>query len=117
MMQTFIQKFRELPFKTHILIAFGLSLLVVVLIVLIKSFLPPEVPLFYGRPVGETQLTKTLGLTIAPGISIMILILNSFLSILTTNMFVKKILITSALVASLLTAITVVRIIFLVGFF
>ena len=116
-MQTFIQGFRELPFKNCIYLSFGISVLTIVAVVAFTGFLPPEVPLFYGKPVGAGQLTKTLGLTIAPATSLLILALNLFISILATNAFIKKVLIITTCVVSILVAITVVKIFFLVGFF
>lgn len=115
MMQTFIQNFAKLPSKNFIFLAFGISLLTILSVLGLKSFLPPEVPLFYGRPVGEAQLTKTLGLAIAPAISILILAVNTIISIMTPDILTKKILIISSFVISLITSITVIRIILLVA--
>ncbi len=117
MMQTFIQKFRELPFRNYIYFSLGLSFLTIAAVLILKNFLPPEVPIFYGKPAGEAELTKTLGLLIAPGISIVALGMNTGLSVIATDVFVKKILIITGLVISLLTSITVTKIILLVGFF
>lgn len=113
-MQIFIQKFRELPFKNYIYLSLFLPILVIAAVLILRNSLPPEVPIFYGRPVGEAQLTKTLGLTIPPLISIAILGVNLTISILTTEVFVKKILIVTGFVSSLLTTITVIKVIFLV---
>ncbi len=78
--------------------------------------MPPLAPLFYGRPVGEAQLTNSLGLLIAPGTSFLITVLNLFLSLWTKDDFLKKLLAVSTIVISVLTAITVTKIILLVGF-
>lgn len=114
-MQPFIQGFRNLPFKTYIYWACGISLFTILLIVALRSYLPPEVPLFYGKPVGEGQLTTPVGLMIAPGVSLAILALNLFLAIFLADDFLKKVLIISGLFVSLLSAITVIKIILLVN--
>lgn len=116
-MQTFIQGFRNLPFKNYIYTIGGITLLTMLVVVAFSSFLPPQVPLFYGKPVGEGQLTSTFGLTIAPLTAILILIINSIVAMFTENTFIKKILIVGGFVSCLLAIITVLRIIFLVGFF
>jgi hypothetical protein len=82
-----------------------------------KSFLPPVAPLFYGRPSGPEQLIVTLGLTIAPLFSLGITIINLFLNIWIKDQFIKKVLAVSALGISILTIITVVKIVLLIGFF
>jgi len=116
-MQTFTQGFRELPFRNYIYLAFGISLFTIAIVALLSSFLPPEVPLFYGKPVGGGQLTKTLGLMIAPVSSLAILAVNCAIAILTKEIFTKKMLIFAAFAACLLSTITTFKIIFLVGFF
>lgn len=85
-------------------------------LLLFKSILPPLAPLFYGRPMGEAQLTKTLGLLIAPGVGILITLLNLFLSLGIKDDFLKKLLAISAIIISVLTTITIIKIVLLVGF-
>lgn len=87
------------------------------MILVFKSLLPPVVPLFYGRPFGESQLVPVLTLFFAPITSIVITFVNSGLAILTEDVFSKKILVSGAFLLSLLITITVLKIIFLVGFF
>jgi hypothetical protein len=94
-----------------------MSLLTVAVVLVMGRLLPPEVPLFYGKPVGEGQLTSTLGLSIGPAVSLLVLGINIVISFLLSNTFTRKVLIISAFVVSLLIAITVVKIVFLVGFF
>lgn len=79
--------------------------------------MPPVVPLFYGKPSGEGQLVPTLGLLIAPAASLLITLLNTALSVVTNDTFFKQVLIATTLLITLLTTITVLKVIFLVGFF
>ncbi len=107
----------KLPSRNYVYASFGISLFVSLLVILLKGWLPPEVPLFYGRPVGEEQLVLTFGLLIAPGVAILITILNIILVKTIGDMFLKRALIMASFFVSILTAITVLKIIFLVGFF
>lgn len=107
----------RLPMKRFMYSSIGLSLFTALAILGLKGLLPPEVPLFYGKPTGEEQLVPTLGLLIAPGVSLLIVILNTIFVGLTKDVFLKKALIISSLFVSVLTTITVIKIIFLVGFF
>ena len=107
----------KVPLKNYIYLALGLNTLVLILIFVLKGFLPPEVPLFYGNAVGETQLVKTLFLIVAPLSSLAILLLNTFLSSTFSDIFLKRALIVASLFVSALTTITVVKVILLVGFF
>jgi hypothetical protein len=107
---------KKVTYKNYFLAAIIINIGVVLSLVLLKSFLPPLTPLFYGRPAGEAQLTKTLGLFIAPGASFLITILNLCLSLRVKDDFLKKLLAISAIVISALTTITIIKIILLVGF-
>lgn len=107
----------NLPFKGYIYTTVIINLLILVLIFACIGFLPPEAPLFYGNVLGESQLTKTIFLAIAPLTSLIILIVNISLSYITDDLFLKKVLIVSALFISILTAITILKIILLVGLF
>ena len=104
-------------YRNYFLASIIINLLTALAVLILKSFLPPLTPLFYGRPVGATQLTATLGLLIAPGISLLLTIVNLLLSFTVKDDFLKKVLAVSTAFISLLTTITVIKIIFLVGFF
>lgn len=87
------------------------------LALLAKPFLPPQIPLFYGLPESEEQLSLSLGLCL-PGIfSLIILTLNFFLAKTVKDEFLKKTLAVAALIVSVFMIITTVKIIFLVGGF
>ena len=72
--------FKNIPFKNYYLAALIIAILSAVLTLVLKNFLPPVVPLFYGKPEGEEQLSQTFGLLIIPGISMVVTILNFFIS-------------------------------------
>jgi hypothetical protein len=99
------------------LAAIIINVLCVAVIFIFKEFLPPVVPLFYGKPAGDGQLIPTLGLIVAPVVSLIITFINLGLNIIIKDIFLKKILAVAAIFLTLITTITVVKIISLVGFF
>lgn len=108
---------KKIKFNNYFLVALILNVVSILAPIILRSFLPPVVPLFYGRPAGEAQLTSTVGLIIAPVISTAIVLINIFLNLKTKDDFLKKILAIAALLVSIVTTITVAKIILLVGFF
>ncbi len=108
---------KEMSFKNYIYFSLVINLLTAGLVFAVGSFLPPVTPLLYGRPVGVGQLVPTLGLLIAPGVSFFITIINIILIIKTKSDFLKKVFFAAIVLTSVLTTITVIKIIFLVGFF
>jgi hypothetical protein len=108
---------KKVTYRNYFLAAIIINIVVALLLLLLKSFLPPLTPLFYGKPVGESQLTGTFGLLIAPGVSFLITMLNILFSLWVKDGFLKKILAISTIIVSVLVAITIIKIIFLVGFF
>lgn len=108
---------KKMPFKTLIVSALGLNIVAILIFVLLKGFLPPIVPLLYGRPSGEGQLLPVLELLIAPSLSICLIVINGIIANITADSFSKKLLASSAFMVSLLTTITLIKVIFLVGFF
>lgn len=112
-----LSAWRQAQFKNYVYFSIGLNVLTALAVLIFKKEMPPIVPLFYGRAIGESQLVNLAGLLIAPGVSLFITILNLFLSSITSDLFLKKVYVITAFLISLLTTITVVKIIFLVGFF
>ena len=107
----------KIPLKKYLYLAAALNLITIFTIVLVKTSLPPVVPVLYGRPTGESQLLPTLGLIIAPSVSLLILVSNCVVATLSKDLFLKKVLVLTALLVSLLTTIAVVKVVLLVGFF
>lgn len=108
---------KNLPYKGCIYFSLVLNALSLVSILVLRRFLPPLVPLFYGLPSGAEQLTPTVGLIIAPIIGFALTFVNILVSRLTRDIFLKRTLIISSAFVSLLLSIAVTKIIFLVGFF
>ncbi len=108
---------KKLPLKGFIYSSLGLSLASAVLILITLKNLPPVVPLFYGLPSGADQLVPTLMLFIVPGFGLFITAVNILLAQILKDPFFKKTLVVSTTFISFLGAITIVKIISLVGFF
>jgi hypothetical protein len=108
---------KKLPLRGVIYGSFGINLASVALILALRSFLPPVVPLFYGQPYGEFQLVPTLGLLTVPATSVLITLINSIIATRLHDHFYKKALIFSSLFVASLGLIAILKIIFLVGFF
>lgn len=87
-------------------------------LLLLFSFrnLPPQVPLFYSKPWGEEQLATPFLLFIPPLVALIFLSINRVLSSWLKNPFITKILLSGATMASILTSITIIRILFIVIF-
>lgn len=111
------KNWKETPFKGYVYATLAINLFVGLMILIVKGWLPPLVPLFYGLPVSGSQLIPAIGLEIAPGTSLVITAINIYLSFWVKDVFLKKVLVISALTISILSAITVIKIIFLVGLF
>ncbi len=78
-----------------------------------QAKLPPEVPLFYSLPWGETRLTDPHWLWTLPALSAVVLILNVIGSTLSSTNVLTRILSSTAFVVTLLALITLGKILIL----
>lgn len=53
---------------------------ILIILIFIRQ-LPPQIPLFYSRPWGNEQLSPFWGISILPGLSLLVFLLNSLLSL------------------------------------
>ena len=104
-----------IPYLNYVGVILAVNVILAVTIMLIRDRIPPTVPLFYGRPRGVEQLAPQIFLLIPPGLSILVTILNTIMMAITEDKFIKKVLIGIAFAATLLSTITVSKIILLVG--
>lgn len=99
-----------------IVIACTITNLIVILIGLLAKFvLPPQIPIFFGFPQTEEQLASSLFIVIPPIISLFFITLNSIFTIKMESSYIKKSLAFASLAVTLLSTIAVIKIIFLVG--
>lgn len=106
---------KTLPFKNYIYSAFVIDILTIAFVLVVQPKLPPQIPLLYGLPQGEAQLTGPLGLFIPTGFSLIFIAINLFLSGFTKDDFLRKVLAVTSLAVAVFAAITSVKIAFLVG--
>ncbi|OGM09819.1 hypothetical protein A2W13_01400 [Candidatus Woesebacteria bacterium RBG_16_36_11] len=107
---------QEIPQKNLIYLGFLTNIIGIALIFLIRSkYLPPEVPLYYGLPEGEAQIVPSLNLVFPFVFSLIIISINSLITLFIRDDFLKKTLVIGGLVATFFSVITIIKIIFLVG--
>ena len=111
------QVFKKPPFLKLIYISIFLNLICILGIIAIKQSLPPEAPLFYGLAEGEDQLTTTLGLTLPGVASIFIVLINLLIATFIENELLRKSLIIAGFFVSVLSFITTIQIVLLIGAF
>jgi hypothetical protein len=114
---TQLNPFKFLPYFKISIFVLLINTLIIALILYLRKSLPPVVPLYYGKPAGEEQLGSSLSLLLPPAISIILTIINSIFAKLTSDPFLQQVLIGLTIVVSVLSTITVLKIIFLVGSF
>lgn len=104
-----------IPYSKYVATILGVNILLSILVLLLQDNIPPTVPLFYGRPRGNEQLAPQLFLLLPPGIAILVTALNTIFAVITEDKFIRKVLIGIAFAATLLSTITVIKIVLLVG--
>jgi len=79
--------------------------------------LPPQLPLYYSRPWGESQLATSSLILLLPLLSLIILILNNFLAVflLKSMRLFSRLLIIVSLIFSMFSAVTLFRIVYLIS--
>ncbi|PIP57053.1 hypothetical protein COX04_01675 [Candidatus Woesebacteria bacterium CG22_combo_CG10-13_8_21_14_all_45_10] len=107
----------KVPLKNYILAGGAIDLLTAIFVLFAQGRLPPQVPLFYGLPLGEDQLTKPVLLLIPAILSGLIILFNLLLARLTKDDFLKKAFAVAGLASAVFAGITTLKIIFLVGNF
>lgn len=102
-------------FTKEVAVALVVNLLVITFILFSQNSLPPKVPLFYGRPYGGEQLAPQYFLVIPPIAAIVIALINSTIIVFLKSDFLQKVLLVTVYTITLLSTITVLKIISLVG--
>lgn len=110
-------RFEKLPLKHLFIISLIINLVLILSGLFAKLILPPEIPLFYGLPKNEDQLAKSIYIILPALISIIITIFNTVLSIISSNIYLKKTLAFASISITILSVVATYKIIFLVGSF
>jgi hypothetical protein len=104
----------NVPFKDALIAATSINVLIILIVLLLQKFFPPQVPLLYGLPEGEAQLVSSLSLTIPSLVSLLVIAINIFISYLLKEEFFKKVLIITAIGLTIFSTTTTIKIILLV---
>jgi len=117
MKKNFLKEVFSLPYKEF----FGFCLLVnigvIAFVLVLGGMLPPVVPLMYGLPVGEEQLVAKGFLTIPSAVSVILIIVNVIIAKFSSASFIQKVLVGLTIAITLLSAVTTMKIFFLVASF
>ena len=103
----------DIPFKNSLLVATFANIVIILVVLLLQKYFPPQVPLLYGLPEGEEQLVSSLSLTIPSIVSLLVIVVNILISYLLKDEFFKKILIVTAVGLTIFSATTTIKIAFL----
>lgn len=100
------------------IIALVANLFMIAVTAISYNFLPPVVPLYYGKAVSESMLAPSWALIIPSVMAILIMIVNFFISKwMLKDIFLKSVLSYTSIFITILSVITVIKIISLVGLF
>lgn len=111
--QDTIEKAIPTPKALYLSIFLALSSLIFVWIM--QKALPPEIPLLYGLPEGEDQITNSVGLMIPNLIALASIVINATAAFFLEDKYMKTVLIYAGLAVVIFSTITTLKIIFLVG--
>lgn len=104
---------KNIPFIYPTLIILIINVTFILATIILSKKLPPQIPLNYGFPRGDRQLASPLSLVLPIILASLFITLNSIFAYFTKQIFLKNILVIGSFFASLLSAITIVKIILL----
>ncbi len=108
-------KLEKLPLKGYFNASWTINLTIIIFSLLLLGRLPPQIPIFYGFPQSEAQLSQPIGILIPSSLSLIFILFNLFLINIIKDEFIKKTLVVAGLATAVFALITTVKIIFLVG--
>ncbi|OGM02610.1 hypothetical protein A2115_01185 [Candidatus Woesebacteria bacterium GWA1_41_8] len=111
----FLKTVSRIPFKKVVYLSLALSAFDILVVFLLQKNLPPEVPLYYGLPEGEGQLTTAAGLAIAGVFSMSVVLINVIISTLLQSEFLQRILVLTSFAVAFMSLFTTLEIVLLVG--
>jgi len=111
------KKIEDIPFKKFLYVSAVINIVTISFVVISRKYLPPIVPLFYGLAKSESQLAPNIYLVLPNTLASLILFLNILMTFLFENDHIKKTLIVTPFIVTILSTITTIKIIFLIGSF
>lgn len=107
--------FDLIPYKNWSITLLIINIVATIVVFALRSILPPELPLFYGKPYGAEQLAPQNMLALPTIAALIICLVNTTINYFLKDEFLKKVLVGGMVAVTLLGLITVFKIIFLVG--
>lgn len=105
------------PFRDFVTIAVIVNVTLIAASLALHSFLPPEIPLYYGMPEGAEQLASSWLLPLPSLVALFIILINLLIASLVEDDFLKRVVILGGIAATFFSATTTMQIMFLVGSF
>lgn len=106
-----------IPHPKTVVASFVLVFVTILIAVASQSYLPPEIPLYYGLPEGELQIAPSSALVIPSLVSLAINTINTTLAYFLKEKFVQRTLVFASFAVAVFSVVTTVKIIFLIGSF
>lgn len=108
---------KTIPLRKLLFTSLIVSLLTIGLVLALQRYLPPEVPLLYGLPLGEEQITSSTSLIIPSLISVAVFVINASIIFVLEDKYIQQLLVMTTFAVTLLSSITTLKIIFLISSF
>ena len=101
--------------KPPFFLSFILAFLIILASIVFFLIAPPQIPLWYSRPPGISQLTQRIFIFIFPVLGLFITFINSFVAttLIRQELLLKRIVLWSAVIFNLLLLITLLNLIFI----
>lgn len=108
-------KVRLFSYKRTVSTLVLINILMIGSVFLFSKYLPPEVPLFFGRPSGAEQLVQSLYLVIPPTLVLALFALSTGVSQLLADNFIDSMILGILTVTTLLSTLALINIYHLVA--
>lgn len=107
----------KIPFRKLVIVSLVISFATITAVLFLQDSLPPQIPLFYGLPKTQEQLTTSFGLIIPSTVSLGIIMINLLIVQALRDDFLRKVLTMAGVAGIFFSTITTIKIISLVGVF
>lgn len=114
---THLIRARVVAYKRSVIALLVLQLITLAFVFWAQAYLPPTIPLLYGKPSGAEQLVTKRTLFALPGLTLSLFALGIIIMEGIKDRFIDQILIGTAFIVSLLSIFATYKIVFLVGSF
>lgn len=97
-------------------LSLGLNIVLILIIIAFFFRLPPQIPLFYSRPWGTSQLASSYFLIVIVALSLLVLIINTLLAsaFYARERLISSVITWTACLVIFLITVTVSRVVFLI---